>query len=624
MKQHCFLISIIFYFSLFIYNSVSAQSVNEIKNDKNYVWGEGSGSTSNAAEREAMAQMSRSISAVISDKREDINSNTESYQSSVLKCLTFIRLQNIQNIILSEEPNAKVFCYMHRSEVQRIFDAREQRIKDMVKAGKVCESRLQIDDALRNYYWALLLSYFNPNPITIDFGETEGQSVSLLETKINSMLKLLRGEIIDGNIEGSNAIARVFFTYNGKTVSSLQFKYNDGQSIVGPVLVKDGIGEVDMVSIPSSKKINITYEYKFRNEVKPMDGDLVGTYSVGGLPQFQASDVLQFNLKKTEIKPVKNKNTSGTSAVELAAQPTKEKTPITFSMVSDFAAYEKAMNTVEEAIRTHNPKLAYNDFTPKGYEMFDTLLSKTGYVTLVGNSEHQFVKADDQILGRHTRIKIKFRNGKSFVENVVYRFNSDAKIESIAFALTKQAENDIMDAAASWPEISRWAILGFMEDYQTAFALKRIDYIQELFSDHAVIVTGTVLKKKDADIHSSDMQKMVDLKTKGKGVMYSRYSKSEYINKLKSIFDSREFVHLAFEDNRSVQISLPSVYSAGAAFGIEIKQRYTSPVYSDEGYLTLLFDTTTEPKTIHARLWQPDKIEGISLGEFINLFIEKK
>lgn len=208
------------------------------------------------------------------------------------------------------------------------------------------------------------------------------------------------------------------------------------------------------------------------------------------------------------------------------------------------------------------------------------------------------------------------------MENLVYRFNTQGKIESLAFALTKQAENDIMDAAASWPEVSRWAILGFMEDYQTAFALKRLDYIKELFSDQAVIVTGTVLKRKDYDLlHYVDMQKMVDIKAKEKDVVYSKHTKADYINKLQSIFDAREFVHLSFEDNRSMMINLPSSYTVGAAFGIEIKQRYTSPVYSDEGYLTLMFDTTTEPKTIHARLWQLNRIRGLSLSEFINLFI---
>lgn len=33
-----------------------------------------------------------------------------------------------------------------------------------------------------------------------------------------------------------------------------------------------------------------------------------------------------------------------------------------------------------------------------------------------------------------------------------------------------------------------------MEDYQTAYLLQRIDYLDKIFSDDAIIITGTMLK----------------------------------------------------------------------------------------------------------------------------------
>lgn len=47
----------------------------------------------------------------------------------------------------------------------------------------------------------------------------------------------------------------------------------------------------------------------------------------------------------------------------------------------------------------------------------------------------------------------------------------------------------------SWEEDSRICLIRFLEDYQTAYALKRLDYIESIFSDDAWIITGTVLKK---------------------------------------------------------------------------------------------------------------------------------
>ena len=208
------------------------------------------------------------------------------------------------------------------------------------------------------------------------------------------------------------------------------------------------------------------------------------------------------------------------------------------------------------------------------------------------------------------------------MEKLVYRFNPESrKIESVAFALTQRAENDIMNAAASWPEVSRWAILNFMEDYQTAFALKRIDYINSIFSDDALIITGTILKKLNNAERAFDRSKSLDLGGP-KDIAYSQLSKTEYIDRLRKIFSAREYVHLQFEDNVTRMIDLPAIngINKGAAFGIEIKQRYESTGYSDDGYLTMVFDTRGKLPIIHVRLWQPDKNNMMSLQEFISRF----
>lgn len=103
---------------------------------------------------------------------------------------------------------------------------------------------------------------------------------------------------------------------------------------------------------------------------------------------------------------------------------------------------------------------------------------------------------------------------------------------------------------------------------------------------------------------------------------YSQLSKTEYIDRLRKIFSTREYVHLQFEDNVTRMIDLPAIngINKGAAFGIEIKQRYESTGYSDDGYLTMVFDTRGKLPIIHVRLWQPDKNNMMSLQEFISRF----
>lgn len=593
-----------------------AQSIDEIKKNSNYIWGEGNGTTMSDAEGEALRQMSVQISVSVYNSSYDEESNDNSVQKAVLQSVSSAKFTNVQMRVLEEEPNAKVFCFMPRSEVKKMFEKRANHIVNMVDAGKTAESRMMIDEALRNYYWALVLAKTTPEPVEIEFNDKKGEATSLLPIKIKSVLAMINASV-DEIQDGKNLI--LGFTYNGKPVSSLNFKYNDGQSIVGPIVARDGIGEASMASIPADRKLHLTYELRFRNEVDPTDSDIAGAFNAGILPNINSSVAIAIksNSKKKAAAPVL------ASAEILAAQPTNDKRSIAMQNADNTDDLQQAVLAVEAAISSNNPKSAFNYFTPEGYTLFANLMVKNGKVTLVGKAQsHNFIIADGYIIGRATNIKRQFRNGKAFMEKLVYRFNPESrKIESVAFALTQRAENDIMNAAASWPEVSRWAILNFMEDYQTAFALKRTDYINSIFSDDALIITGTILKKLNNAERAFDRSKSLDLGGP-KDIAYSQLSKTEYIDRLRKIFSTREYVHLQFEDNVTRMIDLPAIngINKGAAFGIEIKQRYESTGYSDDGYLTMVFDTRGKLPIIHVRLWQPDKNNMMSLQEFISRF----
>ena len=593
-----------------------AQSIDEIKKNSNYIWGEGNGTTMSDAEGEALRQMSVQISVSVYNSSYDEESNDNSVQKAVLQSVSSAKFTNVQMRVLEEEPNARVFCFMPRSEVKKMFEKRANHIANMVDAGKTAESRMMIDEALRNYYWALVLAKTTPEPVEIEFNDKKGEATSLLPIKIKSVLAMINASV-DEIQDGKNLI--LGFTYNGKPVSSLNFKYNDGQSIVGPIVARDGIGEASMASIPADGKLHLTYELRFRNEVDPTDSDIAGAFNAGLLPNINSSVAIAIknNSKKKAAAPVL------ASAEILAAQPTNDKRSIAMQNADNTDDLQQAVLAVEAAISSNNPKSAFNYFTPEGYTLFANLMAKNGKVTLVGKAQsHNFIIADGYIIGRATNIKRQFRNGKAFMEKLVYRFNPESrKIESVAFALTQRAENDIMNAAASWPEVSRWAILNFMEDYQTAFALKRTDYINSIFSDDALIITGTILKKLDNAERAFDRSKSLDLGGP-KDIAYSQLSKTEYIDRLRKIFSTREYVHLQFEDNVTRMIDLPAIngINKGAAFGIEIKQRYESTGYSDDGYLTMVFDTRGKLPIIHVRLWQPDKNNMMSLQEFISRF----
>lgn len=60
-----------------------AQSIDEIKKNSNYIWGEGNGTTMSDAEGEALRQMSVQISVSVYNSSYDEESNDNSVQKAV-------------------------------------------------------------------------------------------------------------------------------------------------------------------------------------------------------------------------------------------------------------------------------------------------------------------------------------------------------------------------------------------------------------------------------------------------------------------------------------------------------------------------------------------------------------
>lgn len=113
-----------------------------------------------------------------------------------------------------------------------------------------------------------------------------------------------------------------------------------------------------------------------------------------------------------------------------------------------------------------------------------------------------------------------FRFGsRTFVENVVLSFDSEHKVSALAFALDNQSVRDIWDKSI-WPEDVRSRIIEFLEDFRTAYALKRLDYIRDVFDDDAVIIVGKVSGKAPAQEDRVSLPQLPSIKR----VRYSKTS----------------------------------------------------------------------------------------------------
>ena len=493
------------------------QSVEEIQADPNYIWGTGNATTIRKADNEALAALISQISTNVSSKFEQLTKggNTdgeatvdETFQS-VINTYSHATLTNTRRIVIQNEPEAVVMRYIKVAEIQRIFEGRKNKILDFASEAVKAESRAQVADALRYYYWALVMN----------------------DIFANINIKMM-GVRLDGDLKTVD----IGVYYKGKPARNYDYTYFDGRDWSNIFSAKDGTGIIELPSLASAENLQLKTEYAFEGEAN-IDNELA---EVMEAVEPIAMRNCNLRLEGKEPKP-------GEEPLPLMAAKTEQATETNNGMhflSSDAQApYESVMKQVEKAIRTRNFAGMDSLCTPAGYEMFNSLI-KYGQARIIKEPDFQYLECNGEITCRSLPMSFKFKtNNRTFVEDVVFTLNKDGKIDALSFALNKPAVDDIMNHT-SWNDTVRNVLINFLESYKTAYALKRYDYINSIFSDDALIITGSVLKHTAA----KEGQPM-----SAQAVKYTRQTKSEYMKKLKHIFRSSEYINLRFADNETVR-----------------------------------------------------------------------
>lgn len=139
---------------------------------------------------------------------------------------------------------------------------------------------------------------------------------------------------------------------------------------------------------------------------------------------------------------------------------------------------------------------------------------------------------------------------------------------------------------------NRQMILNYVEHLRTSYTTKDIDFLEQLFSENALIVVGTV-------VHTAPEKESGYLPPAQ--VVYNIKSKRQYLERLKQVFQANRTIDLEFSNFHIMRHpTLPGIY------GVSLRQQYRSDLYSDDGYLFLLWDFRDETAPeIHVRTWQP-------------------
>lgn len=615
--------------SLIIFAYIPAKSQDKetllswerIKSNSEYIHGEGYGTTIKEADENALHDLLSKISLQVSgsfDQRESeitTNNNVDSRTeiTSIIKTYTSGTLTNTQKMIIMDEPDARVGRYIKTIEVHKIFDNRKARVENMLNQACKAESKGRIDIALRNFYWAYVLTRSLQHPsemsYSIPFDNSTVKVIDWVPEHINVIF-----DDIQINVAGRTGDdVDLNFSYLGKPVTSLDFKYFDGREWTPVASVNDGMSRMELASGYQATSYKLALEFVYTDGALS-DPDIKSTIGLIKPPSnlFRHSYVNVLCENRNESQPVKPQSVHKTSLN--GDTYVNEKS---FSTVpgygkpqqfSDSLIYKRIMTKVIDCIKnkTYADHKIDGYFTEHGLFAYKNLV-EYGSASILASSPLRYYRFAGETIVRGLFMQFKFKNGirKSFVEDVIFTFDKQGKIDNVTFGLDRTAEDDIFGKKI-WDEGTRYAIMQFLENYKTAYAMKDLKYLDAVFDKDAVIISGHVTKKVNSSLETDgNVQLNKDV------VYYKTYNKKQFMDKLRMSFNSKEFINIRFSDNEVYKLG-----KGGESFGIEIAQDYYSSNYADKGYLMLIVDLN-DPKlpVIRFRSWQPEKDPNFGMGD---------
>ena len=574
-----------------------AETWDEVVNSGNYYYGIGKAATQEEAYNMAWTEMLNSIVVHVSSDFEmiseenTINGQTDSRQK-VMDCMkTYSQgtFTNVGSMTRGKAPNIEVLRYMKRSELKNVYAHRTEAARSWAELADEALGKRKVDMALQYYYWAYSLVRSVQYPYEVK--DAQGRA---LATELPRKIQETLGKI-DVKYESQDGdFVNLLFLYDGKPVSCLDFSYNDGQADNDGCRAQDGRGSLEMAQGHKDKKVfhvNIEYENK---SYAQGDAELRSVLDVVPKTYFkEAKHLVQRNMEKEK---------------DVQAESRQADAPLTpsASQQVDNGKYQTAMTRIEEAFRTKN-FMAVNDlFDMEGLDAFNQVV-RYGTPRLVGDQNITFFKgAGATVTARGLKVSFSFTSPKraTFTENLVFTFNKEGKICNVTFGLGKVAEQDILCRNVSWGDDVKAQIMEFMENYKTAYCLKRLNYIKDIFADDAVIIVGKVTRRGGSSTNIGERQ----VSQFGRDIItLNRYTKDQYLSHLQKCFYNprNKYINVKFAEN---DIQTLNSFNGHKVYGIQIKQLYNSATYGDVGYLFLMVDMTDADKPqIKVRTWQPNQ-----------------
>lgn len=270
------------------------------------------------------------------------------------------------------------------------------------------------------------------------------------------------------------------------------------------------------------------------------------------------------------------------------------------------ASMEGALRAFQVAYSSGSaPELDASFFTPHGREAVLELWNRAPFRCIYTVLDGPLLRrsADGLFEFRGVTLHLQDASGASFREEGLFIVDLKGRITDFKFGLDLQTYTQILEERRDVQEFRhRQVILDFVDNFRTAYNRKDISFLENVFSENALIIVGRVIQVKDEPV--GDGQLLTGLGNER--VEYIKHSKQEYFARLHSVFQRNEFIKVEFDG-----INVYEHAEVSGIYGVELFQYWHSystrrAGYKDEGYLFLMIDLRNiDEPVIHVRTWQP-------------------
>ena len=581
---------------------IMAQDMDAIKNDPSYIWGQGTGESLQAADDNAVRDLVSQISVNVENNVETTVSNEQTgggdarssvSTSGTLRVSSSVSLSNCKRLVSEQSGYYTVLRYVAREEIDKMFDARKAKIDDLVRAGERAQERNKIGDALRNYYWALKMIVSIPEEHRTNLTNDEGALLTTdLRERIATILDDVQIAVTKIEKTEDTYTVELSFSYQGRPVTGCDYHFFDGYDWI-TASVKDGVAVAELPADTKNMPLRIEYEFSKLWKSDPMVNAI--------LEQMPARLPFVQSEKRVDLTQTK---AAAPAPVQSTKAIAKEMSVDSLASCDKKAVFNQAdvIAPLIKAMETRRYDDVQNLCTENGWKWFEKLI-KYGNAKIIERNELQVSAFANGYLVRGIKASFSFKkNNKTFVEDLVF-YIKDEKIDGINFGLEQGALEDIL-RHSMWDPQSRLVLVNFLENYKTAYALERLDYLNAVFSEDALIIVGNKLPQpKASEVMTADQE----------SYEHNKLTKSQYMKQLERVFAKQEYVNIQFED-----ASVKKTNRTSERYEIIIKQNYYSTTYADKGYLYLLADISNpEMPIIHVRVWDENRNNLMNYGEWI-------